>query len=68
LQPPVREAFVRRFDDVARRRLRYRPGTAVLEEGQYVASHELATEDNIALRIDAVNLKDLISLYPDRLS
>jgi hypothetical protein len=57
LQPLVREAFVRRFDDATRRRLRYRPGTAVLEEGQYVASLELAMEDNIALRIDTVNFQ-----------
>jgi hypothetical protein len=36
--------------DQARRQL--------LEECQYVAPLELTTEDHIALRIDAVNLKD----------
>ncbi len=36
--------------DQARRQL--------LEEGQYVAALELTTEDDIALRIDAVNLKN----------
>jgi hypothetical protein len=49
LQPLVREAFVRRFDDVTTRRLRYLPGTAqLLEEGQYVAAIKLAAQDDIA--------------------
>ena len=40
----------------------------LLEEWQQVAPLELTTEDDIALRIDAMNLKNRTSRYRDRLS
>jgi hypothetical protein len=40
----------------------------LLKECQYIAPLELTTEDDIALRIDAMNLKKPTPRYRDRLS